>query len=368
MNMMSPSSRRTTAEPVRIELRNALFATALPNAVMTAIFTALGLKIAGDLHDPIAWGALTSGVVCATLKLGLIAAHQRRTDLDVRRQERWAQAFAVLSLGLASSLGTLGARAFVHDAVLLQMLATGLLFGYCSGLVAHTSIRPWLAAACLVLSAMPIAISSALRADSPHQLLGASLICFMLAAFQSIRHLYQVTRQHIITRQAMAALARVDPLTRLPNRLGLREAFTSQMRAEYDIAIHCLDLDAFKPVNDRYGHPTGDALLTAVSDRVRSVLQPHDTAARVGGDEFVIIQSGVRTHGDADLFARTLVRQIMAPYEIDTHQIEIGVSLGFVTAGGDESDLDELVALADAALYQAKQNGGGIGRATLAAG
>jgi diguanylate cyclase (GGDEF)-like protein len=366
MSMMSPSHRRASAESVRIELRNALFATALPNAVMTAIFATLGFKIASSLRDPIAWTALVSGIVCAGLKLLLIAAHRRR-DRSAARHDRWARAFAVLSVGLAFSLGLLGARAFVHDAVLLQMLSTGLLFGYCSGLVAHTSIRPWLAVICLVCSAVPIAISAALRTDSAHQLLAASLICFMLAAFQSVRHLYQATRQQIITRHAMATLARVDPLTKLPNRLGLREAFTSHRREDNDIAIHCLDLDAFKPVNDRYGHPTGDALLTAVSDRVRSVLQPHDTAARVGGDEFVIIQSGVRSQSEADLFARTLVRRIMAPYEIDTHQIRIGVSLGFVTASGDANDLDELVALADAALYQAKQTGGGIGRATLAA-
>jgi len=366
MSMTSPSHRRAPAEPVRLEMRNALFATALPNAVMAAIFATLGTKVAVDLRDPVAWVALSGGVVCAVVKLGLIVAHARRRDRPLFRPDSWGDAFAVLSAGFAFSLGMLGARAFAHDAVLLQMLATGLLFGYCSGLVAHTSIRPWLATACLALSAVPIAIAAASRADSAHQLLAASLICFMLAALQSIRHLYQATRQQIITRHAMAALARVDPLTKLPNRLGLREAFTSQMREEYDIAIHCLDLDAFKPVNDRYGHPTGDALLAAVSDRVRSVLQPHDTAARVGGDEFIIIQSGVRSQSEADLFARTLVRRIMAPYEINTHQIEIGVSLGFVTAGGDESDLDELVALADAALYQAKQSGGGIGRATLA--
>jgi diguanylate cyclase (GGDEF)-like protein len=275
-------------------------------------------------------------------------------------QDRWAAVFAILSIGLALSLGTLGARTFVSEAVLLQMLATGLLFGYCSGLVAHTSIRPRLASACLTISTIPIAASAALAADTAHHLLAASLICFMVAAFQSIRHMYRMTKQQIVDRQAMATLARVDPLTLLPNRLGLKQAFSTRLDSETDFAVHCIDLDAFKPVNDRYGHPTGDALLAAVGDRVRSSLQSLDTAARIGGDEFVIIQSNVRSQSEAELFARKLVKHITAPYEINRNQVEIGVSLGFVQARSTEHDLDELIALADAALYQAKQNGGGI--------
>lgn len=361
--MTMPSPRGAAAESVRNELRHALFATALPNAAMGAILAALGGRIAWELSDRLATAALSVAVACLLAKLALIAAHHVWAGEAAEAHSGWAQAFAVFSLGTALALGLLGARAFTFDAVLLQMLAMGLLFGYCSGLVAHTSIRPWLAAACLVGSALPIAAAAAQHDNSAYRLLAVALLCFMLAAMQSIRHLYRATRQQIITRQAMAALARVDPLTLLPNRLGLREAFVSRPRAARDIAIHCIDLDAFKPVNDHYGHPTGDALLAAVGDRVRSVLHPHDTAARVGGDEFVILQSDVRTASEADQFARTLVRRIMAPYQINAHQIEIGVSLGFVTADGGASDLDELVARADAALYQAKQNGGGIGRA-----
>ena len=88
MSMMSPSHRRASAESVRIELRNALFATALPNAVMTAIFATLGFKIASSLRDPIAWTALVSGVVCAGLKLLLIAAHRRRGTIAGRAPSR----------------------------------------------------------------------------------------------------------------------------------------------------------------------------------------------------------------------------------------------------------------------------------------
>ncbi|MFD1841982.1 diguanylate cyclase domain-containing protein [Sphingomonas qilianensis] len=331
---------------------------------MTAILLVLGLKITTTLHDEVAWLALTAGLACSVVKLGLIAAFKHRatgrTELK-QDQDHWGRAFALLSVGLALSLGSLGARTFDSHAVLLQMLATGLLFGYCSGLVAHTSIRPLLAAACLLMSTLPIAASAALKDDSTYQILAASLICFMLAALQSIRHLYQATIQQILTRQEMAALARVDPLTRLPNRLGLKEAFGNRVRQNgRDIAIHCIDLNGFKAINDQYGHATGDALLAQVSARVRAALQSQDTVARIGGDEFVIIQSAVHSESDAESFARTLVACITAPYEIDRRHINIGVSLGFVTAASDKDELDDLVASADAALYRAKQCGGGV--------
>lgn len=343
-------------------MRNALFDTALPNAVMTAILSVLGLRIATTLHDRVVWVALTTGLLCSLLKLGLITAFKSwAIGLTEIKQDLWARAFALLSVGLALSLGILGARTFVSDAVLLQMLATGLLFGYCSGLVAHTSVRPLLAATCLVTSTIPVAASAALKDDGAYQMLAASLLCFMLAALQSIRHMYHATKQQIVTRHEMAALARVDPLTRLPNRLGLREAFSSRIKKTgRDVAIHCIDLNGFKAVNDQYGHAIGDALLTQVSARVRAALQSQDTVARIGGDEFVIIQSAVHLESDADTFARTLVACITAPYEIDRCEITIGVSLGFVTAASNEDDLDGLVALADAALYRAKQRGGGV--------
>ena len=114
------------------------------------------------------------------------------------------------------------------------------------------------------------------------------------------------------TAQARTAhMAHHDTLTGLPNRLLLRDrleqALAAIPRGGNPVAIHYLDLDGFKPVNDRYGHAIGDDLLKAVADRLRHETRPTDTAARIGGDEFIVLQTGIRTSGDAEVLAKRLV-------------------------------------------------------------
>jgi diguanylate cyclase (GGDEF)-like protein len=128
------------------------------------------------------------------------------------------------------------------------------------------------------------------------------------------------------------------------------------------VAVHCFDLDRFKPVNDRHGHPAGDALLRQLAERIRDTLRDGDIAARIGGDEFVVIQAPIHIADEADMFARRLSRAITAPYEIEGVIIEIGVSIGYATSPAIARDLDALIATADAALYHMKTSGGGISR------
>jgi diguanylate cyclase (GGDEF)-like protein len=164
-------------------------------------------------------------------------------------------------------------------------------------------------------------------------------------------------------RRLFSTLARRDDLTGLPNRLSLRERFeefAAQAGSGDMIAVHCLDLDKFKPVNDRYGHPVGDALLKAVSERLGGLLRRTDFAARMGGDEFIIVQTGIQHSDEADMLARRIVRSIAQPYSIEGHEITIGTSVGYALSPRHGNDLDRLVACADAALCQVKQGGGGI--------
>ena len=121
----------------------------------------------------------------------------------------------------------------------------------------------------------------------------------------------------------------------------------------------CLDLDRFKPVNDLYGHPTGDALLVAVAERLRTILRKNDFAARVGGDEFVLLQTQVRHSTEVEMLARRIVRGVAEPYMIDGHEILIGTSIGYVFSVS-YGNLDDLTTSADQALYRAKRQGSGV--------
>jgi diguanylate cyclase (GGDEF)-like protein/PAS domain S-box-containing protein len=160
-------------------------------------------------------------------------------------------------------------------------------------------------------------------------------------------------------------MARHDALTNLPNRVLFHEQLEQGLRragANDQLAVLCLDLDHFKDINDSLGHPIGDALLKEVGRRLKATVGEHDTVARLGGDEFAVVQIGRSEEAAARVLAGRLVEVISAPYEIDDHQIVIGVSIGISLSPQDGSNSDELLKNADLALYRAKADGRGTYR------
>src|SRR5262249_54434219 len=138
-------------------------------------------------------------------------------------------------------------------------------------------------------------------------------------------------------------MARHDALTNLPNRVAFHEemghAFTRVRRGEKH-AILCLDLDHFKGVNDTLGHGAGDALLRAVTQRLRDCVRDLDTVARLGGDEFAILQADVGRPEHAGALAERLIATLSEPYDIDGHHVVIGASVGIALAPQDGRDPD----------------------------
>jgi diguanylate cyclase (GGDEF)-like protein len=160
-------------------------------------------------------------------------------------------------------------------------------------------------------------------------------------------------------------MARHDALTSLPNRVLFHEQLVQGLRragSNDQLAVLCLDLDHFKDINDSLGHPIGDALLKEVGRRLKATVGDNDTVARLGGDEFAVVQIGRSEEAAARALAGRLVEVISAPYEIDDHQIVIGVSIGISLSPQDGSNPDELLKNADLALYRAKADGRGTYR------
>ncbi len=176
-----------------------------------------------------------------------------------------------------------------------------------------------------------------------------------------------VTHEDITERrQAEAKISHMalhDALTNLPNRLFFRqeiEARLAHLGRDGTFAVLCLDLDHFKNVNDTLGHPFGDKLLCQVSERLGGCLRAGDTAARLGGDEFAILQDHMAEPADT-LMAR-IIEAVGAPFDLDGHQVVIGVSIGVAVAPTDARDPDQLLKSADMALYRAKLEGRGTYR------
>ena len=167
-------------------------------------------------------------------------------------------------------------------------------------------------------------------------------------------------RKHAESR--LRHIAHHDQLTRLPNRLLLQQQLQRELarnrRGGRLFALHFIDLDRFKDINDALGHQLGDQLLHAVAGRLRHVVRESDTVARLGGDEFAILQTEVRETEDAAALARQVIFSLSQPFGIDGQTLTLSASVGITLYPADGSALDELLRNADLAMYRAKADGG----------
>ncbi|VVE59413.1 diguanylate cyclase [Pandoraea sputorum] len=160
-------------------------------------------------------------------------------------------------------------------------------------------------------------------------------------------------------------MSRHDALTNLPNRLLLRERLErnlSELHVGAPLAVLTLDLDAFKQVNDTYGHPVGDMLLRQMADRLTACVRDEDTVARVGGDEFVVVAPRVRCEADAELLATRIIEALQRPFDLEAVSVDIGASVGIAFAPDAGTSVDALLRASDVALYRAKAEGRGTFR------
>lgn len=165
--------------------------------------------------------------------------------------------------------------------------------------------------------------------------------------------------------EKIAYLAHHDPLTGLLNRAWFNEKLDvalARVARGQRLAVMLLDLDQFKPVNDAHGHLIGDALLKAVADRLRGCVREVDVVARIGGDEFAIIQTDPAAPSDTSALADRIRDAIMAPYDLGRLRVNVGVSIGISRAPDDATVSTELLRQADVALYRAKADGRGVHR------
>jgi diguanylate cyclase (GGDEF)-like protein len=157
-------------------------------------------------------------------------------------------------------------------------------------------------------------------------------------------------------------LARHDPLTEVSNRLHFREALQEafkQLGDQRGFALHWIDLDKFKEVNDTLGHPVGDALLKSVAKRLLATVRKPDLVARLGGDEFAVIQAEAANQTEAKRMAMRMVSALAQPHLVLGQHVDCGASIGVALAPGHGGTAEELLKSADLALYSAKSAGRG---------
>jgi diguanylate cyclase (GGDEF)-like protein/PAS domain S-box-containing protein len=161
--------------------------------------------------------------------------------------------------------------------------------------------------------------------------------------------------------EELAYVATHDALTGLPNRSLCSDRLSLAMyqahREGKRVAVMMLDLDWFKRVNDSLGHKAGDELLRAVGHRLKDALRRSDTAARMGGDEFLLLVPGITRTEDATKVARKVLEVFREPFVIDEHQVNVTASVGIAIYPEHTEDGEALIKRADSAMYQVKRSG-----------
>ena len=171
---------------------------------------------------------------------------------------------------------------------------------------------------------------------------------------------------------SLERLAHYDVLTDLPNRLLLQSrlahAIERARRDNHAVAVLFFDLDRFKTINDTLGHPAGDALLQGFAERLRKRVREEDTIARLGGDEFVVVLEQVRQADQAAHVAQDILDLLVEPFTLPSgHEVYVGSSIGIAMYPDDGVCAEDLLKNADAAMYQAKEQGRGAFRFYTAA-
>ena len=362
-------------EVVYRELIDMLFSMAIPVIFMGVVFVGVTALVEWQWHDPVVATLSALGAIVTIARLLIIRSYRRREVAaggitDIRR---WERGYAVGNYSFALLLGLFNARMLMFHIPLVHMIAVSLVFGFGAGVVARISIRPVICVISLLLAVVPTVIGLAVHAmtenSSPlHTELFAieALLVATIAvlSLHSLDHLYRTMVSHLTAKHDLSLLARHDALTALPNRLMLREAFqrdfaVTTKKANCQLAVHFLDLDGFKAVNDLHGHPAGDAVLREVANRLQGTVRAEDTVSRLGGDEFVVLQTMIAEDSEAEMLARRIIKKLTLPYQFEGEELRISVSVGIAIAPRDGTDLERLITCADTGLYRAKGRGKG---------
>ena len=359
--------------PVYREFIDILYSMWLPIFGLGIVFIAVCILAAIELDEPIYAALAALGTLTIFLRLLDVWDYGRASPVGhIKELRRWERRYAIGNYATAVQLALLNVLVLTVHEPLLQLITVSLIFGFGAGVVARTAIRPKLCVTSLLLATIPTVAALAIHAFNTHSdtiqakmyLIEATLVAMITGlSLQTVGHLYRTAVEHHTAKHDLGRLAKTDALTGLANRLLLRDRFqtsiTAATRKKQLLAVHFLDLDGFKAVNDRCGHPVGDALLQQVARRLEAMARAEDSVARLGGDEFVVLQGGILHEDEAKMLGLRIIRELSRPYEIDNNGSVSGVSVsaGIAIAPMQGVELERLIACSDAALYRAKTNG-----------
>jgi diguanylate cyclase (GGDEF)-like protein len=349
------------------ELVRALYST--PKSVLAASLVAMCIMVvAGILSGD--WGAYSTFLMLFAA-IGLarttIIARFRSANvelMDTQALAYWERVFLAGAWAFAGLTGIVGAYStLAHPGHEVEILTSCAAIGYMAGISSRNASRPTITVGQISAICVPFLVGLVLRADLMHLTLAA----FILSLYISTIYMSRSIHENIVLRhRAHAELERAalyDALTGLKNRTAFIRHINDQLSAasganHRTVGLVAVDLDRFKDVNDRLGHPAGDAVLKETARRIsEAVGLPHEIS-RIGGDEFLIALKGAGPEQALETTKR-LIAVLSETYHVGPTEITCGASIGFAIGPQHGTNFDELMRNADLALYSAKSSGRG---------
>jgi len=355
-------SRNLHPDPrIRRELVDLLY-TSLPQVSAIGLTSVIGAVTLAAMSGDIGYGVISVFIfITAAARIYSLFRYKSRaaqfSDAEVIRWERLYGAGAS-AFGLA--LGMLSYRALQIDDDPGAWIAFGLSMSFCVGMVSRAAIRPWIILTTAAILLTPTIVAGLLRPEFAYKVGAVMLVFFWLTLREASKHLSAAFVERLEAKHRLARQATHDFLTGLPNRAAFFQAL-AEMRS--DFAIIAIDLDGFKPVNDRHGHHAGDELLRQVAQRLSFCIGDTGIAARFGGDEFMILKpiaAGEDGREEALALARQAIRDLSMPFLLTDIPVRIGASAGILLDSGTSTigRAAQLLERVDRALYKAKRAGG----------
>ncbi|MHB0769765.1 diguanylate cyclase domain-containing protein [Bradyrhizobium sp. 5.13L] len=355
-------SRHLHPDPrIRRELVDLLY-TSLPQVSAIGVTSVTGAVALALMSGDTGYAVIAAFIfVTAAARTCSLFRYKSRaaqfSDADVIRWERLYGAGAS-AFGLA--LGMLSCRALQIDDDPGAWIAFGLSMSFCVGMVSRAAIRPWIILTTAAILLAPTITAGLLRPEFAYKLGAVMLVFFWLTLREASKHLSAAFVERLEAKHRLARQATHDFLTGLPNRAAFLQALAE---TRGDFTIIAIDLDGFKPVNDRHGHHVGDDLLRQVAERLSVCIGGTGLAARFGGDEFMMLKpvaAGEDGREEALALARRAILDLSIPFLLTDIPVRIGASAGILVSAGAATAgaTAQLLEQVDRALYAAKRAGG----------
>lgn len=345
---------------VAVELTRATFRGLLPTVLTTGVGLAgTTALLAIHYRDRWLWVFTALIALLAALRAGVVIAFARapRTTGTLRGVERWQMLSGTLLLAYCVSMAGCTLYSFrAHDSTAWTLCTLGT-FLLCAGMAARVGLYPRLvqASGLAMLASLALAVVSS---SEPLARVGILLIClFGYAYFQSVQSRFDSTVDAIRARRTLSLLSSQDPLTGLVNRQHFEATLATTCVLEAPFAILFIGVDDFERVQATHGRAVSDVLLQRVGNRLKNSVRRGDVVARVGEDEFAILQIHGASRLSAESLSRRIFRAIATPFEIEGESIMVSASIAIRLSTPQDKDARALMEPGDPAVYAAQPSG-----------